>query len=106
MILIKVSKNTYSLKSIKNTIYWLSVNYELLLDLEDSSYLIKCYNPDKTFENKFYQKLNDFSMRDIIDEETTEIKKLIVAKAFYPDLIKFKKIGEFDDPVDIEKKSK
>ena len=47
--------------------------------------------------------LNDFSLRDIIHEETKEIKNLVTAKAFYPDLIKFKPIGDFEDPVEIEK---
>ena len=46
--------------------------------------------------------LNDYSLRDLIQNETKEIKNLVTAKAFYPDLVNFKPIGEFDDPLNIE----
>ena len=100
---IDVPKTSYSLKSVKDTIYWLSSEYTILLDSNDTHFIINCENYSEEFKKKFLIHLNDFSLRDIIHEETKEIKNLVTAKAFYPDLIKFKPIGEFEDPVEIEK---
>lgn len=98
-------KSTYSEKSIKNTIYWLSSEFEMILNDDSTHYLIECLNSKSDFKQKFLQKVNDFSLRDIIENETKEIKSLITAKAFYPDLVDFKDIGEFEDPVTIDERN-
>ena len=40
-----------------------------------------------SFKKLFFEKLNDFKLRGIIDEETKEIRTILYAKAF----------GDFDD---------
>lgn len=103
--MIKLPKKTYSLKSIRDTIYWLSKDYAIILDEEDHAHLIICENESESFRKTFLTKLNDFELRNEINEQTKEIKALVTAKAFYPDLVNFKDIGEFEDPVLIEKRN-
>ena len=67
--------------------------------------LINCDDNSRGFKKRFLMLVNDYSLRDLIHQETKEVKDLVTAKAFYPDLVKFKPIGEFDDPVDIDKKN-
>jgi His-Xaa-Ser system protein HxsD len=102
--MIKLPKKTYSLKSIRDTIYWLSKDYSILLDEEEHHFQIHCDNEPEYFRQNFLMKLNDFELRNEINIQTAEIKSLVTAKAFYPDLVNFKEIGEFEDPVLIEKR--
>ena len=102
---LEIPKSTYSIKSVKDTIYWFSNDFEILLEDSESHYIINCNNPNDEFSKLFLQSLNDFSLRDIIYEETKEIKNLVAGKAFYPDLITFTPIGEFDDPVNMDIKN-
>lgn len=102
--MIRLPKKTYSIKSIKDTIYWMSKDYPIILDEEDQAYLIICDNEFESFKKDFLMKLNDFELRNEIEVQTREIKSLVTAKAFYPDLVNFKDIGEFEDPVLIEKR--
>ena len=90
---------------MKDTIYWLSAEYGILLDQNKTHYLINCDEDSREFKKRFLMLVNDYSLRDLIHQETKEVKDLVTAKAFYPDLVKFKPIGEFDDPVDIDKKN-
>ena len=101
---LKIPKSTYSLKSIRDTIYWFSINHTIVLDQTDDEFLISIDNGDENFSRNFMKSLNDYSLRDLIHNETKEIKNLVIAKAFYPDLVNFKPIGEFDDPLQIELK--
>ena len=42
---------------------------------------------EKQFRLEFFQKLNDYKLRELIDKETKDIKTILYAKAF----------GEFDE---------
>ncbi len=92
----------YSLKSVKDTIYWLSNDYAINLSHDDKQYIIKADTEDDHFSKVFLTTLNDYSLRDLITQETKDIKTLVVTKAFYPDLIHFNTIGNFDDPVNMD----
>lgn len=100
----ELSKEIYSLKSLKDTIYWFSKSYDIVLSQNEMNYVINCYNTDGEFFSKFLRAANDFSLRDIIDSQTKDIKSLVIAKAFYPEMIDFQTIGDFDDPVNMDNK--
>ena len=99
---LEIPKRSYSLKSIRDTIYWFSNDYTIILDQNDHNVIISRDKVDENFSRNFMKTLNDYSLRDLIQNETKEIKNLVTAKAFYPDLVNFKPIGEFDDPLNIE----
>ncbi len=82
--------------------YWLSSQYIIIIDSNKEYYIILCENSDENFKTKFLRSLNDYSLRDLISEKTKDIKNLVITKAFYPDLLEFKPIGNFDDPIDME----
>jgi His-Xaa-Ser system protein HxsD len=98
---LKLQKSIYNIETIRNTIYWFSDKYSILLTEDDLHFEINCANFNSEIENEFLKSLNDFSLRDQINRETKDIKDLVMSKAFYPELIKFKDIGEFDDPINI-----
>jgi len=101
---LKFSSEAYAKKAILDCIYWLSDKYSIKLDVEESNFVITCSNSDENFEVVFLRQLNDFNLRYTIANKTSEIKNLVIAKAFYPDLIEIESIGDFDDPVLKEQK--
>lgn len=103
--MIELPKKTYSVKSIRDTIYWMSKDYAMILDENTSHYLINCGEFTADFKKDFLMKVNDFQLRNEIEVQTKEIKSLIAAKAFYPEIVKFKDVGDFDDPVLIERRN-
>lgn len=103
--MIELSKTAYSEKSIRDTIYWMSKLYSISLDINKDYYVVKCSELSNDFEKDFLTKVNDFELRNLVEIQTREIRSLITAKAFYPDLVNFKDVGEFDDPVIIEKRN-
>jgi His-Xaa-Ser system protein HxsD len=94
-----LSDKFYSEKAIKDTIYWFSNNNHIVVDVSNNEWIIKCDNADEDFERSFMKSLNDFNLRDEISSRTSSLKELIIAKAFYPDFIKIDSVGEFNDPV-------
>ena len=102
---IKLQKNIYPIEAIRNTIYWLSVELAILLSEENDFYIVSSDDFNEVNLKKFLKSLNDFSLREQINLETKDIKNLVISKAFYPDLINFKDIGEFDDPINIINKN-
>ena len=104
-MVVVLQKSIYSIEAIRNTVYWFSKNFEIIITEKLDIYELNC--PEFTNKNKkdFIKSLNDFSLREQINKETKDIKSLVVSKAFYPDLIKFKDIGEFDDPINILKRN-
>ena len=99
---IEIPKSGYSLKSVRDTIYWFSSDFCITLNNLNDNYHVNVETDDDSFRKIFINKLNDFSLRDMIKNETKEIRNLVKAKAFYPELINFKPLGEFDDPVNID----
>lgn len=100
---IKLQKSVYPIEAIRNTIYWFSEDLSLILTEEENFFVVTSIDFDDLSVKKFLKSLNDFSLREQISLETRDIKNLVISKAFYPDLINFKDIGEFDDPINIFK---
>jgi His-Xaa-Ser system protein HxsD len=97
---LEFSSSFYSKKAVEDTVYWLSGRYSLTVDInDDEKFVVKCSNPDESFEASFTKSLNDFNLRATISHETSDIKNLIIAKAFYPEHISVDPIGDFNDPV-------
>lgn len=104
-MVITLQKSIYKLEAIRNTIYWFSKNFEILLTEDGDFFNVTSDDFIETTKKEFIKSLNDFSLREQINIETKDVKNLVVSKAFYPDLIKFKDIGEFDDPINILKRN-
>ena len=102
---IKLRKTLYPIEAIRNTIYWFSKDLMILLDDKDDFYYINSDDFTTSIKRKFLKSLNDHVLREQINSESKDIKNLIISKAFYPDLVQFKNIGEFDDPINMLKKS-
>jgi His-Xaa-Ser system protein HxsD len=101
---ITLSDKFYSEKAIKDTVYWFSKENHIVVDVSNSGWIVKCDNANDDFETSFMKSLNDFNLRDEISSKTSSLKELIIAKAFYPDFIQINSVGEFDDPVLMDKK--
>lgn len=103
MITIRVCSKFYSQKAVQDCIYWFSDRVAVNARVADGEFLIECRTDERDFEARFLQKLNDFNLRESIAERTSEIKNLIIAKAFYPDSLNIAPVGKFEDPVMMEK---
>ena len=84
-----IDRNIYSDGCISNVVYWFSDKYtfQRSIDGTDESIQIEGVDNEDSFKHVFYQKLNDYKLREIIDKETKDIKTILYAKAF----------GEFDE---------
>jgi His-Xaa-Ser system protein HxsD len=103
-MVVKVSKSFYSEKAVLDAVYWLSKDYCIQVESDSENYTVNCSNSSDDLETKFLSSLNDFNLREKIAQKTGELKSLIIAKAYYPDLISFGDIGGFDDPIEMDKK--
>jgi len=104
-MVVLLQKSVYKLEAIRNTIYWFSKNFEILLSEDGDFFEVTSDEFNDSDRKEFIKSLNDFSLREQINIETKDVKNLVVSKAFYPELIKFKDIGEFDDPINILKRN-
>ena len=70
-------------------VYWFSNQYTIQRSLQESieTLTIDNVSDEKQFRLEFFQKLNDYKLRELIDKETKDIKTILYAKAF----------GEFDE---------
>lgn len=86
-----LDRRIYSDSVISKAVYWLSnrfiINRSILND-DSEELIIEAKNNDIN-ENEVYlslmQVLNDFKLRQIIADETREIKTILYAKAFAED---------------------
>jgi His-Xaa-Ser system protein HxsD len=102
---ILISKEFYNEKALKDCVYWYS--NELVINIVDKEnnhlVVVSCEELNDGFKKEFLQKLNDFNLREAISQRTAEIKNLMIAKAFYPDLVELGPVGEFRDPIEMDK---
>lgn len=83
----------YSKDSIFKCIYWYLDKFIVNVTLESNFYHIS-FSPKlgtiidsvelMDLKNKIHQDFNDFNLRDIISNETKDIRNLLIAKAFSP----------------------
>ena len=86
---LNIDRNIFSDSCISTVIYWFSNQYTIQRTLQESieTLTIDNVSDEKQFRLEFFQKLNDYKLREQIDKDTRDIKTILYAKAF----------GEFDE---------
>jgi His-Xaa-Ser system protein HxsD len=86
---LKIDRKIFSDSCISTVVYWFSSRYAIQRSIQGTieTLTIDGVQDEKQFLLEFYQKLNDYKLRNQIDEETKYIKTILYAKAF----------GEFDE---------
>lgn len=86
---LEVDRNIYSDSCISKVVYWFSNQYTIDRQLKGQvEYLtIEGVENEPLFKKLFFEKLNDFKLRGIIEQETKDIRTILYAKAF----------GDFDE---------
>ncbi len=88
---IKIDRRIYNDSVISKAIYWLSGDLIIVRSIldDDTELLVITTNSDSidetAVEKKLMQTLNDFKLRQIIADETRDIKTILYAKAFAED---------------------
>lgn len=88
-MILQIDRKIYSDSCISKVVYWLSDQYAIDRHLEGDVEIITIEGVDDElcFKKIFFEKLNDFKLREIIESETKDIRTILYAKAF----------GDFDD---------
>lgn len=88
-MIFRIDRRIYSDSCISKVVYWFSSQYAIdrHLDDEEEIITIEGSDDDKKLKEDFFEKLNDYKLREVIDMETKDIRTILYAKAF----------GEFDD---------
>lgn len=92
----------YKESVIYKCLYWYSKKFQVSIDKQEH-YNIEIYSDSKLpsdLEKKIKSDLIDFKLRDIVNEETKNIRDILYVKAF-SDFDEFdqKPPGEYSDPV-------
>lgn len=88
---IEIDRRIYNDSVISKAIYWLSGDYvivrSLLNDITESVSIAAKTDSisEQELEVKLLQTLNDFKLRQIVADETRDIKTILYAKAFAED---------------------
>lgn len=79
-----IDRNIYSDECISKTIYEFSSDFAFKRRLVDNGEEVVVVPKSKIQwdENRFWDVLNDFKLRDIISVETKDIRTILFAKAF------------------------
>ncbi len=99
-------KSLYSQEVIFKCVYWYGGDYEVdIIDHTAASYCIRFQNLPSEVDlpmliTNVKRDLNDFKLREIVQQETHTIRDLLVAKAFaYEDQDEITPETEISDPV-------
>ena len=86
---LEIDRKVYSDSCISKVVYWLSDQYTIERHLVGDSEIITIedVSDEDGFRKVFFEKLNDYKLRGIIESETKDIRTILYAKAF----------GDFDD---------
>lgn len=77
---LNISKNDYSLIVVRQSLYWMSEFSEWSLEDEENEFIITFSDDNDSVLFKFYQLLNDYSLREQIDVKTRHIRNSIINK--------------------------
>lgn len=88
-MIIQIDRNIFSDNCISKVVYWLSNQYTIERHLKGDmeTLTIEKVGDEKQFKQLIFEKLNDYKLREVIENETKDIKTILYAKAF----------GDFDD---------
>lgn len=87
---IKVDRRIYNDNVISKVVYWLTGDYKIvrtsLDEFTEELTLVSANGIEtKDLENRVWTMLNDFKLRQIVADETRDIKTILYAKAFAED---------------------
>lgn len=87
---ITIDRNIYSDSIISKAVYWLSGDFSIarrLIDENKEEITVTSLTvvAENEFESRLMQALNDFKLRQIVADETRDIKTILYAKAFAED---------------------
>lgn len=88
MVTIVVDRNVFSDEVITKAVYWETGNYRVSRKLVGTEEEITFQHGTELSEKedllreRFVQHLNDFKLRQIVDEETKDIRTILYIKAF------------------------
>ena len=88
-MILEIDRNIYSDSCLSKVVYWLSGQYTIdrHLHAKVEQLIIEGVDDEEQFKKQFFEKLNDYKLRGIIEYETKDIRTILYAKAF----------GDFDD---------
>lgn len=88
-MILQIDRKIYSDSCISKVVYWFSDHYsiERCLNGDIEALTIDGVKDERTLKKMFFEKLNDFKLREVIENETKDIRTILYAKAF----------GDFDE---------
>lgn len=83
-MIFRIDRRLYSDSCISKVVYWLSGQYAIdrHIDGEEEIITIEGCDDDNKLLEDFFEKLNDYKLREVIDTETKDIRTILYAKAF------------------------
>jgi His-Xaa-Ser system protein HxsD len=84
---LKIDRNIYSDACISKAVYSLSKDYSIRRTLENNVETLSVTSLDEEkepslVEAQIFNTLNDFKLRQVIEDETHDIRTILYAKAF------------------------
>ena len=104
-IQIKIASSLYSSEVIHKCFYWHAGKYSVEISTEAESFIVKLIDPKQEWDiqsvvSKIKTDLIDFKTREIISNETKNIREMLIAKAFaHNDEFEEQPSGNISDPV-------
>ena len=87
-MIFRIDRRIYSDSCISKVVYWFSGQYAIDRHIDGDEEIITIEGGnDKKLKEEFFEKLNDYKLREVIETETKDIRTVLYAKAF----------GDFDD---------
>ena len=84
--IVKIDPEIYSKEVIAKVVYWLSNDFTIMQGMEGKDWTLTLENQhDVTWNDvkkRLSQLLTDYQMREVIAEETKDIKNILYIKAF------------------------
>lgn len=100
-----INENLYNEKVIYKCFYWYGADYSVDIERKDNSFKITISSKSDIkidhdyLTSKIKQDLIDFKLRDIVTNETKNIRELLTAKAFAHFQTDEDPLTEISDPV-------
>ena len=84
--IVKIDSGIYSKDVVAKVAYWLSRDYTIMQSIDSNVWMLTLENHDVTnwddVKRRLSQLLTDYQMREVIAEETKDIKNILYIKAF------------------------
>ncbi|HHR6077823.1 His-Xaa-Ser system protein HxsD [Providencia zhijiangensis] len=80
MKLVTLNKQDYSLPVVRQALYWMNEFSEWTIDDRGNELAITFVDNNEAILFKFYQLLNDYSLREKIDIKTRHVRNSIINK--------------------------